>query len=186
MSETFDLNLPETIKDKFASGTPLDYEESQAVEDLVKQLDVGDSSVSKATSPMSSTGAPAAGFALTPGTVAVKQRMARVRTHFDTRVKWQGLKSKVQTRAVYKVLNVTANVPQAEAQKWGAMLACVAGSSWLTVFLWGLAFGPVGWVVFAAAVVANTMVCFSQIAPEDFKAFTGGDVSVDEERDSWG
>lgn len=185
MPETFDLDLPQSIKDKFASGEALSPDEAQALDELVKQLNIGDTSINKSSCAIPTGAPPVAGFALTAGTVAVKQKMARIRTHVETRVKWQGLQSKIQTRAVYKVLNVTANVPPEEAAKWAALLACIAGSTWLTAFLWGLAFGPVGWLVWASAAVASTMVCFSQIAPDDFKTFTGGEVTVNEEKDDW-
>jgi hypothetical protein len=183
MPDLFDLNLPQSIKDKFADGTQLTTEEAQSLEELVKQLDVGDNSINKSLSPIPP--APA-GFALAAGTVAVKQKMARIKINTEVRVKWSGTSSRVERRAVYKVLNVTANVDSADAQKWAALLACIAGSTWLTAFLWGLAFGPVGWAVWAAAAVASTLVCFSQISPDDFKNFTGGEVSVDEEKDNWG
>lgn len=178
----FDLELPQAIRDKFENGTQLTNEEAKALDDLVKQLHVGDTSADKSSNAPPAAGG--AGFALTT-TVPVKQKMARIRINEEVRVKWSGLNSKVQRRSVYKVLHVTANVPPAEAQKWAALLACIAGSTWLTAFLWGLAFGPVGWAVWAAAAVASTLVCFSQISPDDFKNFTGGEVSVDEEKDEW-
>ena len=136
--------MQQSIKDQFTDRTKLTTEEAQALEDLVKQLDVGDNSINKFLAPISQV---PAGFALAAGTVALKQKMARVKINTEVRVKWSGLSSRVERRAVYKVLSVTANVDSADAQKWAALLACIAGSTRLGAFLWGLAFGPVGWAI---------------------------------------
>lgn len=177
MANEIDLDLPQSIKDKFESGEQLTPEETQAIKKLVDQLDVGDESFITPTPSV---------LELTDGTTVIKQRMTRIRTHFDTRVLWHGLDSTVQTRAVYKVLNVSVTVITAEQEKWAALLACIAGNTWLIAFLYSLSFGPVGWIIWAAAAVASTSFCFENIAPDEFKSFTGGDVTVDEERDEWG
>lgn len=183
MTTQIDLDLPKAIQDKFISGEALTLEEAQAIDELVKQLDIGDTSIVIA---IPSTIAPATGFALTSGTTVITQRLARIRTNVETRVHWRGLHSTVQTRAVYKVLNLSATVPTADQEKWAALLLCIAGSTGLTLFLYGLVLGPIGWLVFAAAVLASCIACFSAISPDEFKSFTGGEVTADEEKDEWG
>ena len=86
----------------------------------------------------------------------------------EARVVWHGINSHIEHRTQYKALNVKMDVPDNETEKWLAVLACVALSASLNVWLVGLVFGPVTWLIVVEAIVASAMVCLGVITPEVF------------------
>lgn len=162
------LILPEDIHSKLMAGA-LDTNEAKELDNLLTSSGLINRELGQART-----------FAITDNLVRVEKTVAQVPINVEFKVH----KFKLYKRTVYKELFLSAMVPSSEQDKWLALFGCIAGSSALTIWLAGIAFGPVGWATIAAAIISSAMVCLNEISPETLGG-TDGSGEVRQNKGSW-
>lgn len=117
--------------------------------------------------------------------VTVTKQIFKQRVSVDTRVRWRGIRSRIERRNVYKTVTLAASVPTDDAEKWRALFVCIAGSSALTLALASaLVTGGITAPLVVAAVLASAVSCFGMISPETFQQEAR--IRIGTARGSWG